>query len=87
MKSTGWALLIVALGVATGVFLSRKPWQDYFEQRSVSKAAAQEMREAEGERAELARQSSLAESPSGREATARERGYRRRDETPVENVK
>ena len=87
MKSKGWALLVVVLGIASGVFLSRKPWQEFAEQRGVSKEAATEMKRAEGERAELARQSAIAESPAGREALARERGYRKPGEIPAENFK
>lgn len=82
-----WTGLVVALAVTVGVALSVKPWHLYLEQREKTDMAKAEMRDAERERAELMRQRARYESPVGREELARERGYRKPDERPLNEAR
>ncbi|HRJ27385.1 MAG TPA: hypothetical protein PLO61_07750 [Fimbriimonadaceae bacterium] len=88
-----WKILFLALAAGAGVLISVKPWiQDADAQgRSVwrqlklqqerSDRARADMRAAEKERAELAAERARLESSAGKEALARERGYKRPGET------
>ena len=78
-----WSILIVVVGVATGMALSLKPWQHYREQKEIANNARAEMKATEQQRSELMREKSRLESPVGREELARERGYRRPWEKPI----
>jgi len=87
MKSIGVVVVVVVAAVGTGLFLSRKPWIDYREQKSLANDAKLDMQKAESDRAGYVRQTAKAESRAGREAIARERGYRRPNETPIDELK
>ena len=79
--------MVVVLAVCTGIYLSRKPWQEYREQKAVTRGADLDMKKAENDRAELVGQGARLENPAGRERTARLRGYRKANETPLEDLK
>lgn len=87
MSKAGWTLVIVTAAVGTGLYMSRKPWNEYQRQRQITKQAEADMRKAEQDRAEYVRQTALAQNPSGREAIARERGFRKPNEIAVEELK
>lgn len=80
-------MTIVCLGIGTGVFLSRKPWQELREQRALVKDADIEMKKAENDRAELVSQEARMSNPAGRERAARQRGYHKPGEIPIEDLK
>lgn len=72
------------LGLAAGLALSAKPWQNFQRHRAEQDRAVADMRDAEAERAEVARQRAASENAAGRERRAREFGYRRPEEVPLE---
>ncbi|MBS1724495.1 MAG: hypothetical protein JSS66_16250 [Armatimonadetes bacterium] len=87
LRRIGWTIAVIAVAIGTGLYLSRKPWAELREQRALSRDASDEMKRVEAERADLARQESRLKNPAGREALARERGYRKPGEVPVEDLK
>ena len=87
MKTANLLVAVVVAAVGTGLYLSRKPWTEYSEQRKLARQAETEMSQAESERAEYVKQTARAETFTGREAIARERGYRRPNESSVEELK
>lgn len=82
-----WIVTAIVVGGAAGAYLSRQPWAEFRRQNAVAKDAESEMRDAERERAKLEKEVSGSESEVGREAIAREHGYRRKGETPAEDSK
>ena len=86
MKGMVATSLVILVAVATGYALSRTPWNDYSEQKKITREAELDMKKAELERAELVRRQTQLETPSGREKIAREAGYRRSNEVPVESI-
>ncbi len=70
--------------VALGVGLSLRPWQVYREQRTKADTYLVEARRAEAQRIDLEEQKARYESPLGREELARERGYRKPNERPLD---
>lgn len=78
-----FSVLLVLSAVGLGVYLSRKPWQVYAEQRASAEAARREMQAAERERADLLRQKAHVDSPMGKEELAREAGFVKPGETPL----
>jgi cell division protein FtsB len=83
-RNFGWHALLVLLAASIGAVLSIESWQHYSAQRRLAEAARAEMRAAEAERVRLMRQEARLESAAGREERARERGYRREGELPLE---
>ncbi len=83
-RKLAWSCLFVLLAIGTGVALSIKPWEAYRVQKKKADQAQAEMRSAEQEKAELVRQKARFESPIGKEELARERGYRKPNEQPVD---
>lgn len=79
-----WSLVVFAAAVGTGLALSVKPWQVYHTQRKKADEAQIKAERAQAERAELTRQKALLDSPLGKEKLARERGYVRPDEQPLD---
>lgn len=86
-RKLAWNALFVLTALAVGAFLGYGPWQLYREQRAKADEAAIQMKEAERDRADLIRTRNRYESPIGREELARERGYRRPDERPLEEAR
>lgn len=76
--------LLLVLAIGLGLFFSLGPWKLYAEQKQRANASEAEMREVQGERAELTRERSYAESPVGREELARGMGFKKPGERPVE---
>lgn len=83
-RRTMWNLALVAVAIAAGLALSAKPWEAYAKQRASTDRQLAEMRRAEASRAELSRRKAQVESPVGRERLAREQGYRKPGELPVD---
>ena len=81
----GWQVVIVVAAVGTGLYLSKKPWEVYREQRVKSDLISQDMQSAEHEREELMKEKAKMSSPLGREEKMREKNWRRPGETPVES--
>lgn len=84
MNRAGWNLILATLAVALGIGLSLQPWREFAEQRAKRNQAQLEMQQAERERAELVREAARHDSPIGREELARDRGYRKPNEVPIE---
>jgi cell division protein FtsB len=82
-KRTGLNILVIALAIAFGLYLSRKPWTVYHEQQQKANQATREMHEAEKSREELLKQAASIESPLGRETAVRKAGYTKPGETPA----
>lgn len=78
-----WNTLLVAAAICTGVALSWKTWQVYFNQNDKAKSAIADAQRAELDRADLVRQQAMSESSLGREAAARNKGFMRPGERPV----
>jgi hypothetical protein len=70
--------------VALGVGLSMRPWNVYREQRDKADAHIQEAKRAETQRVDLEEQKAKYESPLGKEELARNRGYRKSNERPLD---
>lgn len=83
-RNYGWHALLLVLAVGVGAALSVESWRHYSAQNKRATEARDEMRLAESERARLMREQSRLQSPVGREERARERGYRRVNERPLE---
>ena len=75
--------LFVASAAGLGLYLSRGPWQTYRDQRAKADEATREMESAEHEKADLLKRRAEIETPMGREKLARERGYLKKGELPV----
>lgn len=79
-----WNIAIVTVALATGIALSIRPWDAYFKQRALSDAQIQQMQSAERDRADLSRQKARVENPTGMEALARQQGFHKPGEIPVD---
>lgn len=84
MRRIAWKALWVLAAAGIAIGLSLKPWQLYREQAEGAEKSKAAMRKAEAEQAELLEEQSHVESPAGRERLARERGYVRPNERPIE---
>lgn len=80
---TFFNILFIATAVGVGLYFSRAPWQVYQQQKEISAKAAVQMRQAESERADLARKNAKLESSAGQEEQARQQGYLGPREEPV----
>lgn len=80
----GWRIFIVVSAIGLGLYLSRKPWEVYRDQRSTAMDAQQAMREAEEERAKLMKTQMRLSNPIGKEQVMREQGWVKANETPAE---
>lgn len=81
----GWQIAIVVAAVATGLYMSRKPWQVFVGQRAGLEQTKQEMREAESERERMLIEKQKLTSPIGKEERLRKEGYVKKGEKPVDN--
>ena len=81
----GWQITIVVAAIAAGLYLSRKPWQVYGEQRNNLADIKAEMREAEAERERMLREKMDLSSPLGKERRIRDAGALKKGEKYVEN--
>jgi hypothetical protein len=84
MQRLGPRLLLLCLAVGAGLFLSRDTWGRAQRAKAQRDAAYSELRSAEAERRDTAARVARSQNPLGHEEAARERGYRRPAETPVE---
>ena len=76
--------MFVVAAVGTGVALSLKPWQVYTEQRSLANEKIAEMEKAEASRTLLMEKKVRMSNATGREEIARNYGYVRAGEQPLE---
>ncbi|MBX3118082.1 MAG: hypothetical protein KF784_03390 [Fimbriimonadaceae bacterium] len=79
-----WEMVFVGVAVAVGIALSARTWDTYNQQRVKADKKVSEMKKAEQDREALLRQKGQYESPSGREQLAREQGYTKAGEKPLE---
>jgi len=79
-----FSFVFILSAVGLGVYLSREPWQVYAEQRANADAKKREMQQAEKDRADLLKQKTHIDSPMGKEELAREAGFIKPGETPLE---
>lgn len=84
MSKMLWKAFWLLLAVGFGIALSSKPWQHYQNQRKKMNEEIATMRKDEANYAELLTQKARLESPLGREQRARELGYRKPNEVPLE---
>ena len=76
---------VVVLGaVAAGIFVSRRPWQVWQEQRRHTAEQVEEMRKSEKEREDLLRQDARLRSSIGKEELARSKGWMGPNEKPAD---
>ncbi len=80
----GWRIFIIVTACATGLYLSRKPWSVFQEQRGKTNLSVQEMKAAEQERTRLLQQKTRLDSPIGKEEAVRDMGFQKVGEAPVE---
>ncbi|MBS1715350.1 MAG: hypothetical protein JST30_13555 [Armatimonadetes bacterium] len=81
MNRTGIVVAVAVAAVVAGVMCSRRPWQELGVQNAKTRTAVEDMNRAQAEKAELVGRLSRLQNPAGREALARERGYRKPGET------
>lgn len=86
-RKLAWHTLFALLAISIGIALSIRPWQLYRDQREKAQDAATEMKAAERDRADLIRTRNRYESPVGREELARERGYLKPGERPLDEAR
>ena len=77
-------MFIVVAACATGLYLSRKPWEVYRQQEAKSKEVSAEMREAEQERERMMREKMKYGTSVGREQVMRDKHWTKPGETPIE---
>lgn len=87
MKRTAWTIAVVAVAIGTGLALSAKPWAELKEQRGKTADANADLQAAQTRHADLEKEAARLSNPAGREATAREHGFRKPGEVPVEEFK
>jgi hypothetical protein len=83
MRIRGWWVLALLASVGIGLYGSRRSWELY---RARSAESHQMQKRAEAVEAELVEtevELAKASDPVGRESLARERGYRKPNETPL----
>lgn len=87
MKFGYWISTAIVFGLVTGLVLSQKPWIEWRRQLALTKEAESIMKQAEKDRANEARELAKRDSQIGREKIAREHGYRRPNEIPIDEMK
>ena len=75
-------LLFVA-AAALGVALSIRPWEEYRDQRMKADEAIRKSKQMQEEMSRLAREKAVIDTAAGKERLARERGYIKPDEVPL----
>lgn len=80
-----WEMVFVGAAVAVGIALSARTWEAYNVQRLKGDEKSTEMKKAEAAREDLLKQKAKLESPAGREQMARDQGFTRPGEKPLEN--
>lgn len=83
-KSTLMNLGLALLAVLVGLGLSVRPWKVYFDERDRTAQYKSQMRNAENRRIDLIKEKARLEMPMGREEAARNMGFTKPDEKPVE---
>lgn len=75
--------MIVVAALGTGLYLSRKPWEVYREQKAKADVSTREMQKAERDRVEMMEQKARVGSALGREQAIREKGWLKPGEAPA----
>ncbi len=83
----GWRIVIVVAALGTGMYLSRKPWEVYREQKAKASAVTLEMNKAEKEREKMMDEKASVDSALGREKAIRDAGWTKPGETPIKPTK
>jgi hypothetical protein len=86
-RSFWFEALFIFTAVLVGAAFSLKPWKTYLEQKELQQQSVREMKKAEGEMERLMQQKAEAESAIGREKLAREQGFLKPGERPIETLK
>jgi len=81
----GWQVGIAVVAVGLGLYLSRKPWEVYRDQKSKAEASTVEMQKAERDRVEMMEQKARVGSALGREEAIRKKGWLKPGETVAGN--
>ncbi len=68
--------LVVLVGVGFGLALSIGPWRTFAEQRSRTERLVQERKRSEAARSEVVRKEARYSTPVGKEANARDYGWK-----------
>ncbi len=84
MSRSGWTLITIIGALITGLAMSHQPWKEFQKMRNDSHNAVQEAKNLETERAQLLHENARLDSPTGMEEIARDKGYRMKNESPVE---
>jgi hypothetical protein len=80
--SVNAALVILAIGA--GLIMSLKPWHVYKAQQAETQKEVQEMNRSERTRTELLQQEAAAQTSVGKEEMARNLGYVRAGQKPID---
>lgn len=80
----GLNILVVAVAISVGAYLTRGPWRIYSQQRAAAAKSEAEMRAKESERAGLAKKIADLDSPAGQEVKARENDYLKPGEVRID---
>ncbi len=84
MKHYLLTIITVAAALAVGFLLARTPWQNLGTQKAEYRRQIRHTRAIEAERSKLLQEKSNLQSPYGMEQRARELGYRKPYEHPLE---
>ena len=81
------AAIAIGLAAVAGLMASYEPWLEYRHQRAMEEAARRDLAQARGELAEHLKLDAKYSTSAGREEEARNRGYRRPGEVPLEQIR
>lgn len=84
MKRYAITALTVVAAVSAGFFFARAPWQNLAAQKAEHRKQLRHTRSIEAERSRLLQEKASLQSPYGMEQKARELGYRKPYERPLE---
>lgn len=82
-KKPTWKVLFITSACCLGLLLSHKPWAVYQEQKIKLQNTQKELKDFEIKRSKLVRRKLFYDSPVGQELLARNRGYHRASELPL----
>ncbi len=76
--------LFVIAAITCGIALTMKPWTVYKEQKVIAESYQEDANKAERERVKLEQDRAKLDSTLGQEELARQSGFRRAGETPID---
>ncbi|MBL8065015.1 MAG: hypothetical protein JNM34_04050 [Chthonomonadaceae bacterium] len=80
-------LTALVTGSILGLAMTGRTWREFEAQKVEARKAREDMKSAERQRADVAKLVAKYDSQIGKESLARENGYRKADEVPVESLK